>query len=301
MTALKDSPEKGQKESPSKKGSTSDAASGGGKAIDLEDDAKAKGGDATQAKSSGAAASSRLKAPPKAETPASKREASTTGAAKVGSKGQKDEGLSESVLTQVSQQKFEAQEEKLKDVARHAMSSLRDFSKLSEPDYAKKVTEIRKALLKYEMQYVRVWKLQDRNRQAEIEESQSNSEKFHRDANAENDVISQLTGQLEKEKVRKRRYEVHEATAAQINKKRTRVELQAEIDSKTAEIEQLRKQKQDLKDQAVQVQQRGQLLREAAEDMKQLLKSQLESPAAVAPAQGSSSSKAPAPLVEVIS
>jgi len=225
----------------------------------------------------------------------------------VSSKGQQDkEGLRDDVLTQVSQQKFEAQEEKLKDVARHAMASLRDFHKLSEAEYAKKVTEIRKALMKYEMQYIRVWELQDRNRQVEIEDSQSVSERFHRDANAEAAVIAQLTGQLGKEKLRKRRYEVHEANAAQTNQKRTRLELQADIDVKTGEIEQLRKQNKDLKDQAVQIQQRGQLLREAAQDLKQLLATQMESPAGIAPVtQASASRKAasnpPLVVVEVIS
>jgi len=276
--------------------------------IDLEKEETGAGGaDATQPKSSAAAPSSRLKAPPKtsneaapSSTKSSGREASTI--ARVGSK-RTDEGLTENVLTQVSQQKFEAQEEKLKDVARHAMSSLRDFHKLSESEYAKKVTEIRKALMKYEMQYVRVWELQDRNRQAEIEESQSSSERLHRDANAETTTIAQLKGQLEKEKMRKRRYEVHEATAAQINQKRTRVELQADIDGKTAEIEQLRNQNKDLKDQAKQVQQRGQLLREAAEDMKQLLASQMESAAATVPAgsAGAAVKASAPPLVEVIS
>lgn len=264
-----------------------------GRAIDLEESG---GADATQAKSSAATPASRLKAPPKATSDAKKEAAKT-----VSSKGQSDKGLADDVLTQVSQQKFEAQEEKLKDVARHAMSSLRDFQKLSESEYAKKVTEIRKALMKYEMQYVRVWELQDRNRQAEIEESQSGSERLHKDADAEVAIISQLKGQLEKEKARKRRYEIHEAAAAQINQKRTRVELQADIDAKTSEIEKLRQQNKDLKEQAEQVQQRGQLLREAAEDMKQLLASQMESAAGAAPAGAQTASARKAAPVEVIS
>jgi len=296
---------------------TNEAAAGGsGRTIDLVDNEKddkgevKTGADATQPKSAAATAPPRLKAPPKAATETSSssrpKEASTSGAAKGHAsskdKGAQDKGLGDDALTQVAQQKFEAQEEKLKDVARHGMSSLRDFQKLSESEYAKKVIEIRKALMKYEMQYVRVWELQDRTRRAEIDESQIVSERSHREADAESEVMGQLTVQLEKEKHRKRRYEVHEAAAAETNQKRTRMELQADIDAKASEIEQLRRQNQELKEQAEHVQQRGQLLREAALDMKQLLASQMDSPSGIAPSQANGGRKTvPAALVEVIS
>lgn len=247
--------------------------------------------DATQAKSSVATPASRLKAPPKvdASTPVKAHKSAV-----------QDRGLLDDALTQVAQQKFEAQEEKLKDVARHAIASLRDYSKLSESEYAKKIVEIRKALLKYEMQYVRVWELQDRTRQSEIDESEAVAERMHTQAVAERDIIVQLTAQLETEKKRKRRYEAHEAAAAEVNKKRARTELQADIDTMTKEIEQLRQQKLELKEQAELIQKRGQLLREAAVDMEQLLVSQMQSSAGVAPALSQASVRK-STLVEVIS
>lgn len=287
-----------------KSGGAEKEKSGSARPIDLE---KEDGGaDATQAKSGGAVPSSRLKNPPKAaaETSSTKaaaaaREASTAGAPKGHTskdKGAQDKGLPDEALTQAAQHKYEAQEEKLKDVARHAMSSLRDFHKLSESEYAKKVIEIRKALMKYEMQYVRVWELQDRTRRSEIDESQSKADRLHGEAGEENAKSLQLSGQLDKEKQRKRRYEAHEAAASVVNQKRSRVELQADIDAKTAEIEQLRRQKGELKEQAEHIQQRGQLLREAAADMKQLLASQMESPSGVSPTGGVRKT-GPAPLV----
>jgi len=290
----------------------------GGRAIDLEkDDGAAAAADATQAKSAPPAAPSTRPATaskPAAETSSSSRaaakEASTGGSTKGTTSSKEktslDKGLADEALTQVAQQKFEAQEDKLKDIARHAISSLRDFSQLSEADYSKKVIEIRKALMKYEMQYVRVWELQDRMRRAEMEESQSTSERLHREADDEGAVIAELMIQLEKEKQRKRRYEAHEATSSKVNQKRTRVELQAEIDAQTKEIEQLRQQNRGLKEQAEHLQQRAQLLREAAEDLKQLQVSQMASAVGVPPASkaGAGSHKAgsgQASIVEVIS
>lgn len=287
-------------------------ASGKARTIDLVRDEKAEKtdgkSDATQAKSSAAPPSSRLKAPPKVDAPPSRgsaREAPSSASAKGKErKMESDRGLADDALTKVAQEKFEAQEEKLKDIARHAMSSLRDFQKLSESDFAKKVIEIRKALMKYEMQYVRVWELQARTRGIESDESHATAERLHSEAEAEVEVSEMLATQLQKEKQRKRRYETHEAAATEINKKRTRTELQAEIDAKNSDIEQLRRQKQDLKEQGEQLHQRGQLLREAAADMKQLLATQMESSGGAPGAQAGSSARkggAPATLVEVIS
>jgi hypothetical protein len=265
--------------------------------------------DATQAKSGAAAPSSRLKAPPKASAEAprsSTREATGSAISKVRTQGEKS-GLPEEALTQVAQQKFEAQEEKLKDVARHSMSFLRDFQALSEPSFSKKAIEIRKALMKYEMQYIRVWELQDRTRKVEIEGMFEESGRLTKNAEVEIEVITELRVQLEKEKQRKRRYEVHEASAADINLKRTRTELQADIDAKNSEIAQLRQQKNELKKQAEELQQRGQLLREATADLQQLLVRHLDSPANAAASanQGGGSGRKAAgvgtPLVEVIS
>jgi hypothetical protein len=282
---------------------SSQSASGGGKeaparTIDLEkDEVKGKKTakdekDATQPKSKATEPPSRLKAPPKAapET-AKKAEASSSGQsssapkAGAGAKEKVDSrpGLLDEALTKVAQEKFEAQEDKLAVVAKHAMASLRDFHKLSEADYPKKVIEIRKALMKYEMQYVRVWELQDRTRQAEIADSQATCERHQAQALAEREIIGELSIQLEKEKQRKRRYEQHEATAATVNLKRTRKDLEADIETKTKEIEQLRRQNSELKEQAEQIQQRAQLLREAAVDVKQLLAEQMASPAGIAP------------------
>merc|ERR1711972_38506 len=65
-------------------------------------------------------------------------------------------GISEEILTQVAQQKYDAQEEKLREVAKCTMVLLRDYHKIGAPDTTKKINEIRKTLLKYDLQYLRV-------------------------------------------------------------------------------------------------------------------------------------------------
>jgi len=276
------------------------------------DKSSSKGADATQAKSSASTPSSRLKNPPKVAAEAattaksSTREVTSSAAAKDKTSSK---GLTEEAMTQVAQQKYEAQEEKLRDVARHSMSFLRDFQGMAEPNFSKKVIEIRKALMKYEMQYVRVWELQDRTRRAELEVMSEEAGRLNEQAEEETEVIEDLRAKLEKEKLRKRRYESHEAAAAEINQKRTRTELQAEIDAQNADIEQLRRQKKELNAQAEELQLRGQLLRESALDVQNLLARHLESTSNLVSGSvsqaGSSGRKsngaAPAQLVEVIS
>ena len=222
--------------------------------IDLESD------DSTTAKRCvPASTGSRLDALPKDAASLSKSK-ETNNKSNPASRLEEDKCMDNQTLTQVAQLMFEAQEDKLKDIIRPSMSLLRDFSELDEPECVKKIAAIRKALMKYEMRIVQVWELQDRTRRSEIEECHSAAEKLHSDADAENEMMLRLTTMLSKEKLRKRQYEAHEATASQINQKRTRLELQIDIDAKTADIEQLRRQNQQLNELTNILHRKGQLL-----------------------------------------
>lgn len=157
-------------------------------------------------------------------------------------------GLGDEALTQVAQAKFEAQEERLRDVARYSMALLRDYSKMGLADCQKKVTEIRKSLLKYEMQHVCVWDLQERTRRAEIANLQAEAERCRSEAEAEGQKIVECRAALGKERKRRTRYEKYEEMAADINRKKSRAESQASIDCVKADITRLKQQRDDLED-----------------------------------------------------
>ena len=156
------------------------------------------------------------------------------------------DGLSDDVLTQIAQTKFEAQEDKLRDVTRHTMSLLRDFPKLSQPEVDRRVGDIQKCLFKYEMQTIRAWELQEKRRSIEVKSLESEAERCRRESEEEVGKLAGLRQTWEREKKRRKRYEGYEALAADINKKRTRVEYQAKIDASTAAIARLGKQRQEL-------------------------------------------------------
>merc|ERR1711972_733027 len=101
-----------------------------------------------------------------------------------------------------AQAKFEAQEERLRDVTRQWMALLRDYQKLSPTDCARRVTEIRKSLLKYEMQYIRAAEQQERRRRLEIEALEAESERCRQEAEDEGGKIVELRQVLERERKR---------------------------------------------------------------------------------------------------
>merc|ERR1719433_2171495 len=158
------------------------------------------------------------------------------------SAGKSIAGLDDEILTQIAQAKFEVQEERLRDVARHTMALLRDYKKLNATDCNRRVAEIRKSLLKYEMQYIRAWEYQEKQRRLEIEALEREAERCRQEAEEESVKIIELRQILEREKRRRKRYEGYEAAAAEVNRKKTRTDSQAEIDAVTAEIGRLQQQ-----------------------------------------------------------
>lgn len=216
------------------------------------------------------ASQQRLKPPPKTTTSAATAGAAASASAPsaaapkpAASKG----GLTDELLTQVAQQKFEAQEEKLKDIARHSISLMRDYSKLSASECSRKVSEIRKYVLKYEMQHVRVWELQEHTRRTEVAILNDEAKRCQEEAIAEGEKIPDLHQTLEKAKRRRKRYQDYEQTSSEINVKKSRVESKQEIARVTEEIEKLRERRGDLEAAIERRAQRAQLLRHAVADL----------------------------------
>jgi len=134
------------------------------------------------------------------------------------------DGLSEEVLTQIAQQKYEAQEDRLRDVVRQSMALLRDYKKLATPDCERRVVEIRKALLKYEMQHIRTLESQERRRKLEIQAFEGEAERCRQEAELEGAKIVELREVLERERKRRKRYEQYEELAAEVNRKKSRAD-----------------------------------------------------------------------------
>eukprot|EP00933_Yihiella_yeosuensis_P014333 TRINITY_DN12894_c3_g1_i1.p1 TRINITY_DN12894_c3_g1~~TRINITY_DN12894_c3_g1_i1.p1 ORF type:complete len:308 (-),score=97.48 TRINITY_DN12894_c3_g1_i1:162-1085(-) len=178
------------------------------------------------------------------------------------------EGLPDEVLTRIAQEKFEVQEEKLKDVARQSIALLRDYSKLDAAECNRKIADVRKSLLKYEMQYIRAWEFQEKRRCTEIKDLEAMTERFRKEAEEEGAKIAELRQVLEKERRRRKRYEGYEELAAEVNKKKTRTDSQAEIKATTEEIARLQQQQRELEALTEQRNQRAQLLAEAVAELK---------------------------------
>eukprot|EP00927_Polykrikos_kofoidii_P069004 TRINITY_DN64387_c0_g1_i1.p1 TRINITY_DN64387_c0_g1~~TRINITY_DN64387_c0_g1_i1.p1 ORF type:complete len:315 (-),score=69.81 TRINITY_DN64387_c0_g1_i1:137-994(-) len=185
-------------------------------------------------------------------------------------------GLNDETLNQVAQSKFEAQEEKLREVARHAMAFLRDYPKLGASDCAKRVAEIRKSLMRYEMQYLRVCELQERRRREEILCLDAEAARCREEAVKEVDKIVELRDVLEKEKRRRKRYEGYEEAAAEVNRKKTRMESQAEIDAVTNEISRIWQHRAELDGRIKERSVRAQLLRQAVAELSTDLRNERE-------------------------
>lgn len=219
------------------------------------------------------------------------------------------EGLSEEALQQIAQAKFEAQEERLKDVVRFSMVLLRDFAKLSLPDRVKRAADAQKALLKYEMQFTRAWGYTEQRRKAEVTRLEGEAERCRQAAAAEELQIVELRRILENEQRRRERYEGYEATAAEVNRKRSREEYKSAIADTKQGIEELKRRRTEHDALIEERMQRAQLLAQAVAELKQdLLKERdnlkdilkgTEEPAEVADRGASPSPEGD--LVEVVS
>uniref|UniRef100_A0A7S1A268 Uncharacterized protein n=1 Tax=Noctiluca scintillans TaxID=2966 RepID=A0A7S1A268_NOCSC len=211
-------------------------------------------------------------------------------------------GLSDEALTQVAQAKFEAQEDGLRVVARHAMSLLRDINKMTGPECTKKVAETRKALLKYEMRDVNVAELQQKAVRMEIERLVLETARCKQDAEAEGAKMEGLQRTLEKERMLRKRHESCEALALEINRKRTRTDCSEAITTVTSDIETIGQQRQELESLVVRRNQTARLLQYAVADLRRDLQLELntvvEQGGSVADAAGGHSSE---DIVEVIS
>lgn len=170
-------------------------------------------------------------------------------------------------MHQLAQQKFEAQEEKLRDVVRHSMSLLRDYSSLSEAECTRRVADVRRAMLRYEMQIVRINELQERRRRQEVSLLDKETEGYVAEADAEAQRTVELRAELENEVRRRKRYEAYERQAEEVCKKRSRTEAQASIDAVNSDISRLKEQRSELEATIEQRNQRAQLLRHAAAEL----------------------------------
>jgi len=213
-------------------------------------------------------------------------------------------GLGEDILTQVAQAKFEAQEDKLRDVARHSMSLLRDYSKINASECARRVADIRRSLAKYDMQYIRVWDLQERVRVAEVAELATTTANCIKEAEAEAKEIVGLRAALAREEQRRKRYEGYEEVAAEVNCKKSRKDSQAAIATVKADIAKIKQQQADLEEMTEVRTQRAQILVRAVADLRADLDQ--EGPAAAertaaAKTAAAGASTPPSGPVEVIS
>lgn len=209
----------------------------------------------------------RLKPPPRSASSASAASPGKSDSVKASPKTIAS-GIGEEVLNTVANQKFENQEEKLKDVARHAIALLRDYPKIKADDCMRKVDEIRKSLIKYEMQYVRVWELQEKTRHAEVEALKAETQRCQMEAEQEGEKIIGLRQTHEKEKKRRKRFAIYEESATEINQKKTRLDSEAEIKAAKADIEWIRQQRAELETLIDVRNQRAQLLLHAVAELK---------------------------------
>lgn len=233
-----------------------------------------------------AAATPAKPSPPQHTEPA--RPASSRPATKASGDG----GLSEEALMHVAQAKFDAQEEKLRDVTRQSMALLRDYEKLSATECDRRMTDIRKHLVKYEMQFIRVWESQEKRRRLETEALRTEAQRCAKDAEAEGGKILELREVLQKERRRRKRYESYEELALEVNSMKTRADSQAEIDATTAEIARLKRRRTELEELVSTRSQRAQLLRHAVEELRLDLKQEQQLQAEVTPNASSTTTAA---------
>merc|ERR1719356_1814827 len=126
------------------------------------------------------------------------------------------------------------------------MALLRDFKKMDVADCTRKIADVQKSLLKYEMHFVRAWEFQEQRRYIEIEDLEAQTKSYRQEAEEEGAKIADLRQVLEKERRRRKRYEGYEEVAAEVNKKKTRTESKSEIQAAIEEIEKLQQQQREL-------------------------------------------------------
>jgi len=175
--------------------------------------------------------------------------------------------LTDEVVTQIAQAKYEAQEDKLKDVARHSMALIRDFNKMEEQDCFRKIADIQRCLVKYEMQYIRAWEIEEKRRQREIADLEAMRARFQKEGEGEE---KQLEGQrevLQKAQVKRKRYEGYEALAASVNTKRPQHESKEQINKFTSELQKMHQQQKRFGQLSQHRDERSRVLAKAVEEL----------------------------------
>ncbi|CAL1132481.1 unnamed protein product [Cladocopium goreaui] len=178
-----------------------------------------------------------------------------------------DPTLTDEVVTQIAQAKYEAQEDKLKDVARHSMALIRDFNKMDEQDFFRKIADIQRCLVKYEMQYIRAWEIEEKRRQREIADLEAMRSRFQKEGEAEE---KQLEGQrevLQKAQVKRKRYEGYEALAASVNTKRPQHDSKELIHKLTLELQKMSQQQKRFNEMSQLRDERSRVLAKAVEEL----------------------------------
>jgi len=184
-------------------------------------------------------------------------------------------GLTDEQITQIAQTKFEVQEDRLRDVMRLAMSTVRDLPKLAEADRTRRVTEVQKALLKYEMQ-IRGWEYQERRRKVEISRLEAEAVRYRKDADAECARTDELSQGLEREWKRRRFYEAHERAAIEVTQIQSTEDAVAAIAKVKEEIASLKKQRTEYDALIEERSQRAQLLQQAVQELAQDVRKEKE-------------------------
>jgi len=219
----------------------------------------------------------RLKPPPpkapvktSAASPSSKAGSadSSTGAA-AGSSKPSTKVLADDVLTRVAQEKWEAQEDKLKDLAKGCMTFLRDYPKMSPQTCNNKVVELTKTGFKYVQQFIRVIELQEKTRKRECKVLDEEIERLRKETEKEIENAKDLMVVVEREKKRGQRHLDMDRIASEINQLPTRVELQEQIAKEEAEIAANRKMFAEIKALNEHKDQKVQMLLHLVTDLKQ--------------------------------
>ena len=154
----------------------------------------------------------------------------------------------EEEFTKLAKDKFDAQEGKLKEIAKKSMALLGHFHspKLgSVAEVQRRVAEIRKCLWRYDNQ-VWVWQKMEDLRRLEIEELEKQAKCYKDKALMEACKMNDLQIDLERECKRRKRYEHYESLAKEVNEIKSRPELRLEIEAANADIEKLKKKKKEL-------------------------------------------------------
>ncbi|CAK9023091.1 Uncharacterized protein SCF082_LOCUS16059 [Durusdinium trenchii] len=128
-------------------------------------------------------------------------------------------------------------------------------------------THRERCLVKYEMQYIRAWEIEDKRRQRELLDLEVMRLRFRKEGEAEE---SQLEGQrevLQKGLAKRKRYEGYEELSASVNTKRPQHESKAQIQKLTVELQQMEQQQKRLAELSQHRDERSKLLMKAIEEL----------------------------------